>query len=248
MKLNLKKFSNKKIWQFFLIFIFFLCFTFLIILYFKVKEFDKALHSLKTFNKTIVFTNKCNFNSEENIGCLAYIDNIRNKKDFNYSKKLKKLNNLSINEFEKKYTIAFVNPDTKQIVNTMNFEFKKGDKFFVIKNPILYKNEKQKFFVTELVKNEKFLKGDNNLSIIYIFFYKNQKDHKHKNGYSMSYFYSNKDYSKSKVELPYKKGFQFIGGCNDKFKTLKGDLKCKRAKYLIKLVKQSEMGNEDNIW
>ena len=238
MNFNLKSFKNKKIWHFFFIFILLFCFIFLVILYFRAKEFDKAIHSLKTFNKTIVFINKCNLNSKENIGCLAYVDNIRNKKDFNYSKKLKKLNNLSLNEFEKEYAIAFVNPDTKQIIDTMKFEFKKDNQFFTIKNPVLYKNKKQKFFVLELMKDKK-LKRDNNLSIIYIFFYKNQKNYK---GYSMSYIYSNKDYSKA--ELPYKKGFQFIGGCNNKLEMLKGNLKCKRARYLIKLVKQKTYKKE----
>jgi hypothetical protein len=128
---------------------------------------------LKTvFNKREVL-NKCFFNSDNNIGCIAYIDNLRNKnRHINYKKPLKELNNLSIEDLETKYIIVLKNIKTGKIISKYRFYFFKNQYYVSIcpfGNDDNILREINKTIPVTLIGGKKI-----NIKTLYNFVYKNR--------------------------------------------------------------------------
>ena len=191
------------------------------------------------FNKSRVILRKCDLNNKANIGCIAYIDNLRLKnKNFDYSKPLKELNGMSVKEFERKYVIVLSDPDTQKIYGTYKFYFSPEEPAVDIK----IGKQNNKFVFLKRIKSS-FVLPDKKADLFYFAIV--QK--KNKKGYLLNYYYSPKYWGiKEEYGIKLKnikpffyKGFQFIGDCKNFNKSLDGDVKCKKAKYILTLKKQT---------
>ncbi len=188
---------------------------------------EKKINTINAMtNKNRVIFRQCNINKPD-IGCLSYIDNLRLEKKINIKKPLKKLHNMSINDFSKKYVIAFVNPNTGRIFKIYHFYYKKNIPHFLLK-------ENKNFVTRHFIFMINLKKGKDIYSFIYSpLFFKTKKNGKLSSpkACGLFYIYSNKNLyisknNTEKEEPVIYKGFQFFGICKkenrkDLFKMLK---------------------------
>jgi hypothetical protein len=236
-----KYFSLIKIDKIFLIF-FLLAAT--IGMYSFIKSYSFLL--LKNTLNTRVILNECNLSAKANIGCIAYIDNLIKNKRINIFQPVKKLNNLSIYQFEKLYQIGLFNPNNGKLYKTYNFTFLPNSEFVHI-----YSKEKNK-------NKDKYLKLVNKIIEI------NVNDQKFKilkiyqvlfNKFYLNYYYSSKkitlkditgqNYKNKKIIPFFENGFQFVGSCSFFSDMLKGKKNCQKSKYILRLIKIKRNKNEE---